>query len=107
MDAGLDVPALEVATLAAGESTCAEAADGCALPVTIVDVGGVKFGSLRAGVGGSGPDGDLPRDAGDLVLAKGGCRARRHERQRAECAFDVDLSGGLVVMDITKLQTCI
>jgi hypothetical protein len=52
--------------------------------VAVIDVSGVEFGALRAGVGGRSADGDAPCRGGDSILGKGGGRSGRKERQGAD-----------------------
>src|SRR5258707_362511 len=49
VDAGFHVPAGEVASIGAGECAGTEAAYGCALPETVIDVTGVEHGLFCAG----------------------------------------------------------
>src|SRR5258706_8222935 len=69
VDSGFHVPAGEIAAIGAGEGAGAEAADGRALPETIVDVAAVERGLFRAWVFERLADGTLPGGLGDVVIA--------------------------------------
>src|SRR4051794_18723021 len=68
MDAGFHVPAGEVSAIGAGEGAGAEAADGSALPETVVDMAGVERRLLCAGIFERLADGTLPGGFGDDVV---------------------------------------
>src|SRR5258708_31832418 len=68
VDAGFHVPAGEIAAIGAGEGAGAEAADGRALPKTVVDVAAVERGLFCAGGFEGFGDGALPRGFGNVVI---------------------------------------
>src|SRR5262249_45819916 len=69
MNAGFHVPTSKIPAIGSRKGTGTEAANGSALPVTVIDVGRVERGLFRAGVCQRSANGALPRRFGDVVVA--------------------------------------
>jgi hypothetical protein len=80
VNAALQVPTLEIAAIAAGESAGAEAADGRALPIAVVNI--VQFRFVAARIGGRLPDRDAPGDWRNFVLGLHGGKAEEQRKRQ-------------------------